>query len=125
MQNIYNTLDLTGKQLDMLPVFNYTAIEELLLDRNLFETLPDDIGQMQNLKTLNAFSNKLSSIPESIGQLNKLQIFNVGNNHITALPESFEELSNLYMFDIGHNNLNELPDSIGGLKTSFSIFKYE
>jgi len=45
MENIYNTLDLTEKQLNTFPDFNYTEIEELLLDRNQFEALPKISGK--------------------------------------------------------------------------------
>ena len=58
------------------------------------------------------FVNQLTALPESIGQLAGLQSLNVWNNKLTALPESIGQLAGLQSLDLGFNQLTALPESI-------------
>ena len=40
-------------------------------------------------------SNNLASLPESIGQLQNLQILDLDSNNLTSLPESIRKLQNM------------------------------
>ena len=87
--------------------------------RENLTTLPESIGQLQNLKELTLESCiNLSTLPESIGQLKNLTTLRLRNcKNLTTLPESIGQLSNLKKLDLdGYYNLTTLPESIGQLQ---------
>ena len=48
---------------------------------NGIKTLPDTLGNLQNLKGLDLFYNELNTLPDTIGNLN-LEYLNLGKNSI-------------------------------------------
>ena len=78
--------------------------------------LPNDIGQLTNLKQLYLEWNNLSIIPESFTQLISLENLAISNNWLTYLPSDFGDLSSLEFVDLGYNQLTEIPESIGELQ---------
>ncbi|KAL2911286.1 hypothetical protein HK105_209243 [Polyrhizophydium stewartii] len=74
--------------------------------------LPDKIGELANLQTLNLGWNKLTELPESIGMLINLKKLSLNNNKLTALPESIGDLIELTELDLMWNKLTALPASI-------------
>ncbi|WP_304334964.1 leucine-rich repeat domain-containing protein, partial [Conchiformibius steedae] len=57
--------------------------------------LPEAIGQLHNLTTLDLSWNELTKLPESIGQLHNLTKLDLSCNHLPMLPESIGKLHNL------------------------------
>jgi hypothetical protein len=53
------SLDLSQQELRIVPpeVFEIDSLEELNLDRNKLVELPDELGQLKNLKSLKGFTN--------------------------------------------------------------------
>jgi len=78
--------------------------------------LPDNIGQLANLKQLYLEWNNLTSFPSSFSQLSNLENLAVSNNWLTALPNDFGDLSELSFLDLGYNQITEIPESIGNLQ---------
>ena len=57
--------------------------------------------------------NKLKKIPDSIGNLEMLQTLNLSHNSLRDLPETLSKLTRLKSFDITHNpKLKKLPKSL-------------
>jgi len=89
----------------------------LNLGGNQLTTLPDSIGNLTNLNTLNLGGNKylggnqLTTLPKSIGNLNNLNELYLENNQLTTLPDSIENLTNLT-----HLYLNDNPISADELE---------
>ncbi len=52
----------------------------------MFESLPSEIGNLINLKTLILTMNHLLILPSEIGNLINLQTFNLLMNKLTVLP---------------------------------------
>ncbi|OUM62990.1 hypothetical protein PIROE2DRAFT_10566 [Piromyces sp. E2] len=71
-----------------------------LFNNNLI-SIPDSLGDLENLKELYIDANKLKTLPDTID----------GNNLVT-LPDSIGDLENLKEL----NELVILPDSMGDLK---------
>jgi hypothetical protein len=80
--------------------------------------LPDSIGGMTRLKTLNISDNsKLSGLPAGICLIGtKLQNLRAARCKLARLPDAFGSgLSGLRTLDLEDNDLECLPDSFGGL----------
>ena len=74
-------------------------------------TLPDSIGNWDQLSSLYLEWNRIESLPESFNQLTNLQSFYISNNQLQYLPNDFGNLTILYLLDIGYNELDSLPAS--------------
>lgn len=94
---------------------NIPHLEELTIDNNPVEHLPDTLGTLSDLKTLYVTNGRLSTIPVGIGQLTALENLSLTGNRITKLPESIGNLTNLVALNLAYNNLDSLPESIVNL----------
>ena len=80
-------------------------------------SIPESIGDLTSLYTLNIAGNQVTSIPESIGNLINLVGLHLSNNQLTSLPESICNLHNNILcevhdgggciIDVENNNLCE------------------
>lgn len=102
---------------------NYHAItvkEDLVIGLKVRDfrnpILPESIGKLNSLQTLNLELNELRKVPESIGDLNMLQTLALGYNRLESLPESIGNLTSLQILDLRVNKLKYLPESIGNMK---------
>ena len=109
------------------------------------ETLPESIGNLENLNDLSIFSSPAKSLPDNMGILKNLRRLVIkksliekltdwtgvanglplqslteltleGNNHLKALPDSIGNLKSLQTFTLDGSPVRKLPDSMGNLK---------
>jgi len=95
-----------------------TVLELNWNNLELTGAIPQEIGKLVNLKTLDLRSNQLSeSIPASIGNLTNLQTLILGSNKFSGpIPSDIGKLVNLKSLDLLRNQLSEsIPASIGNL----------
>ena len=85
-------------------------------DSERLTELPDSLGQLTQLQTLDLSRNQLTALPDSLGQLTQLQSLNLHNNPLTALPESLGNLSQLRDLFFPLPNSKSLPGCIRELK---------
>ncbi|XP_057847550.1 plant intracellular Ras-group-related LRR protein 8 isoform X1 [Cryptomeria japonica] len=88
----------------------------LALNSNRLCQLPAEIGMLISLKQLNLAQNNLASIPEEVGQLQQLQILNLNNNCLKALPLTIGHCCSLLEADFSSNLLGEIPSTLGNLQ---------
>ncbi len=67
-------------------------IEHLNLDGWNLKTFPQEIFELQNLKTLSLEYNQITHIPEEISNLTSLKILFLKDNQLTFLPDSIGKL---------------------------------
>jgi internalin A len=98
---------------------DFTTINESSLfevqGSNRLTALPESLGKLCKLTTLNVSHHKLTSLPKSLGNLTALATLDLGNNQLTGLPESLGSLTALTTLDLGGNQLAGLPESLGSL----------
>ncbi|GMQ27874.1 leucine-rich repeat domain-containing protein [Algoriphagus confluentis] len=96
---------------------SYHQLTFLSLSHNNIHSLPENIGNLQELDTLiiNYVPN-LGRLPESFGNLKKLKYLDLEFSGLTHLPESFGELSSLNYLELSLNEVEKLPENFGQLK---------
>jgi Leucine-rich repeat (LRR) protein len=95
-----------------------------LFNQEISGQIPDEIGNLTELKQLGLKSNNLSGeIPESIGKLTNLTQLSLSNNLLSGnLPESLGNLSNLTLLDLSNNNLlGSIPNSVAELSALYTF----
>ena len=98
---------------------NLSALYTLQLSQNqLTGAIPSSIGNLTSLESLGLSQNQLSgAIPSSIGNLSSLTHLNLGDNRLTgAIPSSIGNLSNVVGLYLPNNQLSgEIPSELAGL----------
>lgn len=89
-----------------------------LESNNLVGTLPEEIGNLNQLTYLLLNDNELTgSIPASIGNMTALEQLYLGSNQLTgSIPAELGQLSQLWRCDLYYNQLTgEIPVSLANL----------
>ncbi|KAG7544969.1 Leucine-rich repeat [Arabidopsis suecica] len=104
-------------QVEWLPdsLGKLSSLTSLDLSENHIVVLPNTIGGLSSLTKLDLHSNRIGQLPESIGELLNLVYLNLGSNQLSSLPSTFSRLLRLEELDLSCNNLPILPESIGSL----------
>ena len=79
-------------------------------------SLPDNIGNWDNIVSLYLQWNRLSELPESFSNLSNLMTLYLNNNVLQDIGDSIGNLDNLYFLDLGYNELLTIPGSICDLE---------
>ena len=74
--------------------------------------LPDSIGDLKKLETLNLAANGLSSLPEGIINLKAIKTVNLSQNSLQTFPLFLCQLTHLDFADLSDNKIEELPEGI-------------
>jgi GTPase SAR1 family protein len=117
-QNKALLLDLTGKNLDIIPddVFKLTNLRTLILDNNNLTDIPSSISELANLEVLSLNSNKLKTVNTNISKLTKLKTLSIADNNLTELHGNIFNISNLKSLFAYDNKINNLSKDISRLK---------
>jgi internalin A len=78
--------------------------------------IPDEVFELEQLKALSLYLNRLTSVSDSITRLQNLTKLHLGSNELTSLPDSITRLQNLTVLDLSWNQVTSLPDSITRMK---------
>ncbi|KAI9489417.1 hypothetical protein BDB00DRAFT_747387, partial [Zychaea mexicana] len=90
--------------------------------RNHLTHLPDAIGSLINLTTLQLAHNQLVEIPDTICGLINLTDLDLGHNRLTRVSPHIGHLKKLAHLNLNHNrSLSELPIEVGGLESLASL----
>ncbi|XP_015250024.1 PREDICTED: leucine-rich repeat-containing protein 28 [Cyprinodon variegatus] len=120
-QERHKNLFLNYKNLNIFPVEllkdeGLHFLERLYMKRNSLTTLPDNLAQkLPNLIELYLHSNNIVIIPEAIGNLARLQSLDLSNNALQMLCPEIGRLRSLRHLRLSNNQLKCLPPEIGDL----------
>ncbi|XP_020797280.1 leucine-rich repeat-containing protein 28 [Boleophthalmus pectinirostris] len=121
-QERHKNLFLNYKNLNIFPVEllkdeGLQFLERLYMKRNSLTTLPDNLAQkLPNLIELYLHSNNIVIIPEAIGNLARLQSLDLSNNALQMLCPEIGRLRSLRHLRLSNNQLKCLPSEIGDLQ---------
>ncbi|XP_010548196.1 PREDICTED: plant intracellular Ras-group-related LRR protein 4-like [Tarenaya hassleriana] len=104
-------------QVEWLPdsIGKLSSLVTLDLSENRIVVLPNTIGGLSSLTKLDLHSNSISQLPDSMGNLLNLVYLNLSGNRLSSLPSSLSRLVRLEEIDLSSNSLSILPESIGSL----------
>ncbi|KAK1258973.1 hypothetical protein QJS04_geneDACA010411 [Acorus gramineus] len=113
-------LNLQNKLMDKIEwlpdsIGKLSGLITLDLSENHIIALPATIGGLSSLTKLDLHSNKLQELPEAIGDLFSLVYLNLRANQLTSLPSSIGKLSRLAELELSSNHLTVVSDAIGSL----------
>ncbi|GAB4847646.1 Plant intracellular Ras-group- LRR protein 4 [Ancistrocladus abbreviatus] len=113
-------LNLQGKlmdQIEWLPdsLGKLSCLMTLDLSENRIVALPVTIAGLSSLTKLDLHANRIAELPESIGDLLNLEYLDLRGNQLTRLPPNVGRLVRLEELDLSSNGLSSLPDTIGSL----------
>ncbi|MFB7295506.1 leucine-rich repeat domain-containing protein [Streptomyces rubiginosohelvolus] len=96
-------------------VGDLNQLTTLNLYANQLTSLPDSLGNLNQLTTLNLYENQLTSVPESLGNLTQLSELHLYGNQLSSVPESLGNLTQLKVLRLDINQLPSVPESLGNL----------
>ena len=113
--NYMDAITVTSKGHNMeihkiLTIFTYVDLSS----NNFQDSIPEEIGKLQGLYTLNLSNNALTGeIPSSIGNMRILESLDLSRNNLSGtIPTSLGELSFLSYLDLSFNHLfGRIPQS--------------
>lgn len=112
-----NYRNLNNFPVELLKDEGLQFLERLYMKRNSLTTLPDNLGQkLPNLIELYLHSNNIVIIPEAIGNLGKLQSLDLSDNALQVICPEIGRLRSLRHLRLANNQLKYLPPEIGGLR---------
>ncbi len=109
-------------------ISNLTHLRALRITSSGLTQIPENIGNLVDLTTLDLSNNQLSgSIPDSIGSLVNLRVLELDHNQLSdPIPESIGNLSDLETLYLNNNKLTgQIPSSIGNLTNLIYLFIYQ
>lgn len=121
-QERHKNLFLNYRNLNIFPVEllkdeGLQSLERLYMKRNSLTTLPDNLAQkLPNLIELYLHSNNIVIIPEAIGNLARLQSLDLSNNALQLLCPEIGRLRSLRHLRLSNNHLKCLPPELGDLQ---------
>ena len=115
--------DSTDNCLTSLPdwIGNLTALTSLDLSGTRLTSLPESVGNLTALTELDLSGTRLTSLPESVGNLTALTELDLSGTRLTSLPESVGNLTALTELDLSRTQLTSLPESVGNLTALRSL----
>lgn len=115
------SLRVSGAAIESLPadIGDARLLDEVCIDKCWsLRALPDSIGSLAQLTTLEVYDTSLESVPDTIGslaRLDRLVLGTWGRNQLRSLHDSVGNLSKLTLLWLGRNKIRALPDSLARL----------
>jgi len=107
-----SALNLASAKLAQLPedLFSkLTGLTKLILDKNHFTSLSNNIGMLFRLEYLSVARNSLDVLPTEIGRLIELKYLDVRENNLGVLPSELWYARRLETLNVSSNILNAFP----------------
>ncbi|KAH8727810.1 hypothetical protein GQ44DRAFT_769873 [Phaeosphaeriaceae sp. PMI808] len=105
-------LNLASAKLAQLPddLFSkLTGLTKLILDKNHFTSLSNNIGRLFRLEHLSVARNSLDVLPTEIGRLVELRYLDVRENNLSHLPVELWYARRLETLNVSSNVLDSFP----------------
>ncbi|XP_047952037.1 receptor-like protein EIX2 [Salvia hispanica] len=97
---------------------NLTNLRSLALGWNSFETVPPELGNLTNLRSLDLSENYLRIVPPQLWNLTNLRSLDLSFNSLVIVPPQLGNLTNLRLLNLSANDFGgtSIPEFIGSMK---------
>ncbi len=111
-------VSMQNKGIEVLPenVGELTNVRFLDISRNQLRALPATVGKLQFLERLDVYGNQLEILPDEVCNLLCMNRLDLYHNALVALPTNIGKLENLQWLGLNHNQLTSLPASVTNLQ---------
>lgn len=96
---------------------------QLIVSHNELTKLPEDLGILYELKSIDASYNHISSLPLDLFTISELRSIDISYNKFEELPDEINNVSTLVSLSCGFNQIRELPAEFGA--TAFQLTKLD
>lgn len=96
-------------------LYRMKGVEELQIQVNKLQTLPEGISELNQLTKLSFYKNELDSLPSDLFDLNNLEVIDLYYNKLQVIPSDISKLKNLRILYLSFNELYDIPGEIGDL----------
>lgn len=98
-------------------------LKEMMVCLDSAATIPKGIGKVKSLERLDIYEMKsLKELPDDIGDLENLKILMIIKSSVNEIPDTIEKLKNLEELQVSMSDLEKLPDTIGKLQNLRSLY---
>ncbi|KAI7813829.1 leucine-rich repeat-containing protein 28 [Triplophysa rosa] len=112
-----NYRNLNNFPVELLKDEGLQFLERLYMKRNSLTALPENLAQkLPNLIELYLHSNNIAMIPQAIGSLVKLQSLDMSDNALQVICPEIGQLRSLRHLRLANNQLKFLPRELGELR---------
>ncbi|XP_034039338.1 leucine-rich repeat-containing protein 28 isoform X2 [Thalassophryne amazonica] len=91
---------------------NLTRLQSLDLSNNALQLLCPEVGRLRSLRHFRLSNNKLKCLPPEVGNLHELESLDVSMNHLMSLPDRLHRCASLQNLTVDHNLLSHIPRQI-------------
>ena len=96
-----------------IDVLSYDAVHTLIITNNFLKKLPEGIGRLRHLKSLDVAFNSIEELPAAIGECISLEEINITRNtSLTKLPIELCKLINLKFLELDHEFMVSPPETV-------------
>ncbi|SNS86340.1 hypothetical protein SAMN06264365_12694 [Actinoplanes regularis] len=105
-------------------LFDIPGLEWLDFTGQRISEIPENVGNLENLRGLLFAENLLTRIPDSISRLGTLKVVNIAGNKIYSLPDNTSNLRGLSYFGLNGNSLPVPPEVLSRPQEPTEIWAY-
>ncbi|KAG5514367.1 hypothetical protein RHGRI_035693 [Rhododendron griersonianum] len=109
---IFKTKRMDSIGLSSSHVFGLSCLKDLRMENCNLSCLPNEVGNLILLETLDLSGNNLPTLPDSICDLTRLKRLTLEGCNLLHLPSEIGRLISLDTLGLQGNSLRNLPDSI-------------
>ncbi len=115
---VNNVLNLTQQALCVLPdqISQLEQLKTIYLTENALVDLPKGLSNLTRLKALYLQKNRFETFPEIILDLAHLKMLSLAQNYLRHIPEEIRNLQELESLNLADNALTQLPEGISNLQ---------
>ncbi|XP_028190217.1 putative disease resistance protein At3g14460 isoform X2 [Glycine soja] len=101
---------------ELFSKFNYLRVLSLSDCHDLRE-VPDSVGNLKYLRSLDLSDTEIEKLPESICSLYNLQILKLNRcRHLKELPSNLDKLTDLHRLELMYTGVSKVPAHLGKLE---------
>ncbi len=89
-----------------IEIFDFIELEHLALNGIKINKIPEGIGKLKNLRSLDLSDNNLEEIPQDLFQLANLEELSLNSNNFQRFPDEILDLPKIRKIYICNNKLN-------------------